>query len=361
MRTVWNHIKNFLKTFFPVPIRRFNQEIHSIHEEIHSAYDRFRQEERHWTEVLARLSEEQSMLQSMQKQLGQMESHVKRVDSIEGSINRRGDRLEKCMIHCMPRAELSFEVALAEHCDLNCVGCDHFSPLAEPEFADYEELKRDFERLSSLFHGRAKEVHLLGGEPLLHPNLVKFLKMARESFPDAVIDITTNGLRLLNQPEEFWLACKENRISIRPTKYPVPLDFEKMEKRAIDYGVDYRYFDNTGTVLKTMALGKLDLNGLQDGSRNFLLCHRANTCVYLQRGRLYTCTVAPTARHFNKFFGENLKELPEDSIDIYQTNSAQEILQFLSRPIPFCRYCMVEKMRWNQPWRQSERAIEEWT
>lgn len=261
----------------------------------------------------------------------------------------------------MPKAELSFEVALAEHCDLNCAGCDHFSPLAEPELADYEEMARDFARLSSLFHGHAKEIHLLGGEPLLHPDLVKFLKMARENFPDAAIDIITNGLRLLKQPEEFWLACKENNIVIRPTKYPVSLKFEEMEKRAAKYGVEYRYFGTSSAVTKTTHLFRLDVNGQQDGNTNFLLCHRANSCVYLQHGRLYTCTLAPTARHFNKYFGKNLKELPEDSIDIYQAGSAREVLEFLAKPIPFCRYCMVNKTRWYEPWHQSKRVIEEWT
>ena len=266
--------------------------------------------------------------------------------------------------HCIPKteSELVFEVALAEHCNLNCAGCDHFSPLAEPEFADYEETARDFARLSSLFHGHIKEIHLLGGEPLLHPDLDKFLKMARENFPDTSIIIVTNGLKLLDQSEEFWMACKENGIVIQPTKYPIPLNFEKMEKRAADHRVEYRYYGRSGTVLKKMSLYRLDVKGLQDSRRNFLLCFRANSdCVYLQHGRLYTCTVAPTSRHFNKHFGKDLKDSPENSIDIYQASSAQEIMEFLAKPIPFCRYCMIDKARWNQPWQQSKRAIEEWT
>lgn len=265
------------------------------------------------------------------------------------------------IVRCIPRTELSFRIALAEHCDLNCAGCDHFSPLAEPKFADYEETARDFARLSSLFRGHAKEISLQGGEPLLHPDLIKFLKMTREFFPDAVINITTNGVRLLNQPEEFWLACKENNIVIMVTKYPISLNYEEMEKRAANHGVEYRYYGISGVTVKKTNLYKLDVKGLQDSRKNFLLCHRANSCVYLQHGRLYTCTVAPTAEHFNKYFGKNLKEVPEDSIDIYQANSAQEIMGFLAKPIPFCRYCMVDKARMFQPWHRSKRVIEEWT
>ena len=192
---------------------------------------------------------------------------------MEGVIHRRSDRLERCIIHCMPRAELSFEVALAEHCDLNCAGCDHFSPLAKPEWANLEETARDFARLAELFGEHVKEIHLLGGEPLLDPDLTRFFKMARNYFPNATIDLTTNGLKLLNQPEEFWMSCCDNNIEIRTTKYPIALNFEEIEKCASKFGVKYFYFGNTGTVVKTSNHYRLDIEGRQDGSRNFLLCH----------------------------------------------------------------------------------------
>lgn len=265
------------------------------------------------------------------------------------------------MINSTPRRELDFEIALAEHCNLNCAGCDHFSPLAEQAFADFEETERDFDRLSSLFHGHAKEIRLLGGEPLLHPELIKFIKMARVKFPDADIVIITNGIRLLNQQDEFWIACKDNNIIISPTKYPIPIDFEAIEKHAAKYGVRYQYYGDSAKFVKELYLPKLDIEGMQNGIKNFLLCTRANRCVYLQHGRMYTCSLAPTAQHFNKYFGKNLKENTYDSIDIYKANSSQEVMEFLAKPIPFCRYCMVEETRYGLRWCQSKRVIQEWT
>ena len=58
-------------------------------------------------------------------------------------IHWRSDRLEEIDDRHTPRTEISFEVALAEHCNLRCAGCDHFSPIAEPEFADIKEFERD--------------------------------------------------------------------------------------------------------------------------------------------------------------------------------------------------------------------------
>ena len=243
---------------------------------------------------------------------------------------------------------------------MNCVSCGLFSPLAGPEFADYEKTARDFARLSALSHGQAKDIYLAGGEPLLHPDLLKILKMARENFPDAVISIVTNGLLLLNQPEEFWTVCKENNIWIEQTKYPIALNFEEIEKCAADHGVKHQYY-NGAKVVKAMNSYKLDVEGRQDCQKSFLLCYQANSCVTLQNGRLYTCATVGAIRHFNKYFGENLQEHPGDSIDIYQANSMREIMDFLARPIPFCRYCMPDKTVYDQPWRKSERAIEGWT
>ena len=329
-------LKNFLKHIFPPSRSRFEKEIHRMRNELTSLSDNISIED-------ARV--------------------INELTSLSDKIGARviNERLEMDL-KCMPRGDLSFcEFNLVAHCNLNCFGCDHFSPLAEPEFEDFEEAKRDFTRLSSLFYGRVGKITLVGGEPLLHPNLLEFLIMIRENFPLATVSILTNGLCLLNQPEKFWLTCKENNIVIELTKYPIPLKFKEMESRAAKYGVKYQYGDNTGIITKTSAHFKLDVNGLQDGRRSFLKCHRANTCITIKKGKLYTCNVVPTIQYFNKYFGKNLMELPADSIDIYKASSAEAILEFLARPIPFCRYCMVDKTEWSIPWHQSKRVIEEWT
>lgn len=306
--------------------------------------------------VLQELSTE--ILQVEQRLEGQIKESRKNTEHI---LHWRADRLEAIGIRRTPCAQLSFEVALAEHCNLRCAGCDHFAPIAEPEFADINEFSKDFQRLSQLFSGKAQEIHLLGGEPLLHPELVRFLTAARTCFPEAVIDITTNGVLLDQMDEFFWNTCREQRIVIRPTKYPIELDYDGLERLAAEHHVEYRYFGNTRDTLKTLCKYPLDVAGMQEPRRSFMLCYRANKCIYLQHGRLYTCTVAPTARHLSKRFGLAVAEDPEDSIDIYAARSAGEVFDFLARPIPFCKYCMPEKARYNLLWRPSEGVLSEWT
>jgi ABC-2 type transport system ATP-binding protein len=57
----------------------------------------------------------------------------------------------------MPNPDLSFEIHLTEHCNLNCKGCFHFSCIAEEEYLTKEEFERDISRISELSKGVVKE------------------------------------------------------------------------------------------------------------------------------------------------------------------------------------------------------------
>ena len=156
---------------------------------------------------------------------------------LNAQLHRRTNDLDRAItgvknelygsFHRIPKTMLSFEVALAEHCNLNCVGCNHFSPLAPPSFPNLEEFTRDFKRMSHLFGDRTQQVKLLGGEPLLNPDINRYLRVARECFPQSEIMIITNGLLLPKMGDPFWETCKEGRIVIAPTKYPINFDYKK--------------------------------------------------------------------------------------------------------------------------------------
>ena len=67
------------------------------------------------------------------------------------------------------RRFLSFELHIADHCNLKCKGCIHFSPLAEEKFLDTDIFQRDCQRIAELTdNNRLGKIRLMGGEPLLH-------------------------------------------------------------------------------------------------------------------------------------------------------------------------------------------------
>jgi hypothetical protein len=49
-----------------------------------------------------------------------------------------------------------------------------------------------------------------------------------------------------------------------------------------------------------------------------------------------------------------------DGIDIYKAQDYDEVLAFLAKPIPFCKFCAVDKRRYNLEWGLSKKDMCEW-
>jgi MoaA/NifB/PqqE/SkfB family radical SAM enzyme len=265
-------------------------------------------------------------------------------------------RLKKSALK--PHKLLRFEVPICEHCNLNCKGCGAFSPLVKEHCIDTAEYERDCARLSLLCGGIVEYVDLLGGEPLLHPEILKIIEITRRYFNGA-INIITNGIKLPSMTEEFWLSCKKNDVSIVISGYPIRLDHEKIKQMAGDYGVnlEIRGFGRKLTIWNKFPL---DLDGSQNPVNNFLSCFPSNFCLHLEHGKIATCGQPFVIRHFNTYFNRNIAVSEEDFIDIYKASSLDEILLFLSRPIPFCKYCGIKKIKRGIKWDISKKEISEW-
>lgn len=106
------------------------------------------------------------------------------------------------------RTELPYlEFHLTDHCNLNCKGCAHYSPMASDHYADLYQLEKDLQRLAQLFRN-IRLIRLMGGEPLLHPDVDRFIRTTRSAFPKSRIGIVTNGILLPQASQAFWDACR---------------------------------------------------------------------------------------------------------------------------------------------------------
>lgn len=258
-----------------------------------------------------------------------------------------------------PLKKLQFEIDITDHCNLNCKCCSQFSCIADEEYIDIQNMERDCKRLGEIFDGEAERIYLIGGEPLLHPKITDCMLIVRKYFPYGKISIFTNGILLLKCDDEFWNTCRENRISILVTKYPIDLKYEEMIEKAKKEEVKFDFFGSSEDFKYMSSLG-LDLEGKQDEEKSFINCVEANNCVKLKNGKLFTCTRPAAIYKFNKFFGKQLKVSEEDYIDIYKEISKEEVLKKLARKIPFCRYCNMSDERKSMEWGKSDKKIEEW-
>ncbi len=256
------------------------------------------------------------------------------------------------------RKRLFFDVHICDHCNLNCKSCTNFCPIAEKKSVDPNILERDFKRLSELTN-RKCDLSLIGGEPLLHPNIVKIFDLVRKYF-DCDAQMVTNGILLANQPDEFWQSCKKNAVKIVVSVYPIKIDEEKIIAQARRFGVALNALDRTQKA--SWYKHTWDLSGSQNIEKTYRKCKWGNVCVYLEDGKLDPCGFPLLTKHFNKYFSQSERKFDEptedDYVDIFKVNSLEEILEKLANPIPYCRYCTLT---FNYPgWEASKKEIQEW-
>ena len=255
----------------------------------------------------------------------------------------------------------TIEIHIVEHCNLQCKGCVHFAPLANEEFLSIEEFKDDLIRMYELTNGNIKIFNILGGEPLLHPECLEFLKVTREIFPNSNVKLVTNGILLPEQTDAFFEACANYDITIEPTKYQLDIDWEFIEKKCKQYNVKLEYFQQSGFVVKTLYKDVLDIEGKHNEKEEFLNCRLDDySWMFLDHGKIYKCARTAYIRHFSNYFNINLDLCENDYVDIYKINSVKEILDFFARPSSFCKHCAHEKKIGGFEWSKSEKNIYEW-
>ncbi len=262
----------------------------------------------------------------------------------------------------IPQKSLGFELHVCEQCNLKCRGCDNFSCLVkENNFYDINVFRKDLLRLKELFENHVERITLLGGEPLLNPELGGYLTFARETFPHCELQIVSNGTLIMKQDDALWDTCKETAARFMITKYPIPYDYEKALIFLQQKGVDASYAYGTGETLKTLYVRPLNIRGTSDPRKEFTHCGRANGCISLKNGYLYTCTFIPNIYAFNEAFGTKLDIGKSDGINIYEDGiTADAIMKFLATPVQACRYCDNFHWRTGMKWETSKGKIGEW-
>jgi hypothetical protein len=158
-------------------------------------------------------------------------------------------------------------------------------------------------------------------------------------------------------PDAFWKKCRECGVIVAISHYPIKLDYAEIKSIAKKYGVRTSY----GKEARGMYKWLLDINGGQDITESHAYCIRAKQCTVLQEGKLYACSLPPWVHYFNGHFGTNLRVSEGDYLDIYKVNTMEEILEFLGKPIDFCRYCKTKQMGFSFKWELSKKEITEWT
>lgn len=242
------------------------------------------------------------------------------------------------------------EYHVADHCNLNCKGCVHFAPLVTQEvFATFDKLKRDLTHLKSIVP-YIDTIRILGGEPLLNPQLIDYLDMTRELYPFAEINIVTNGILLRNIDDALISSLKKNNIGVDISVYPPMFkSINEVASRIIAEGII-----TTCTEPISDFFCPLDKHL---GHAKFTNVHHC-ACPNLYDGALYVCPVIAYLRYFNKTFGTKLNDL-DGRIDIYDPCLTFDKLKIeLHKVRALCDSCWLLSREYavRQKWERAKNA-----
>jgi MoaA/NifB/PqqE/SkfB family radical SAM enzyme len=284
-----------------------------------------------------------------------LNSHIKKV--IKGLLPYG---IYKILAQYSKSKKFFFEVQLADHCNLNCIGCSHFSPIADESFLNVSEYEKDCKAFAKIAGKYVNTIHLMGGEPLLHNEICDIIRITRNNFRDSIIKVVTNGILLDRMGSEFWNTCKSNNIVIEITPYPININVKKICDLSLEYGVNVKNYGDGTTYKMNFRKDVYDFDGLQNKKNSFKQCAK-KVCHHLHNGKLYLCPSPTYIKYINNFFGKDFKVTAKDYIDIYQVKNIRPILKYLKNPIPFCRYCNIDAAEHNIIWSVSKKEISEWT
>ena len=249
---------------------------------------------------------------------------------------------------------------VVEYCNLNCAGCSHFSPVAPKEFICLERLDKDLTAFHKLVGDNIDGLKILGGEPLLHPQIAEVIYICKKYFPLKHLMLYTNGLLLESMSVQFFKVCKECGVKIIVTKYPAnsKLSVEWLS-RLSDMGIDNCLSNDKEREFHKIPL---DSTGSQNVNWNWYeKCFLGGQCNLIRNGKIYPCTTVGKVEHLNRCFGTNYEVSSKDYFDLHNPKLTYEDFKlFVTQPVPFCRYCDFSKCITGIPWKQSKRELSEW-
>lgn len=251
---------------------------------------------------------------------------------------------------------------LVDHCNMSCVRCSHFSPLAPKDgfYLGEDTFEKDCRRLAELTGGNIDEIQLSGGEPMLHPRAYKFPYIAKKYFPKTKIIMITNATKVRDMQEVFFQSCVENEVELWISRYPINMDYCNIVDGLRSRGIAV-VFGNTGNSEekpKEMWGLPMRLEGGMDKQHNFDCC----LCMQyvLREGILYPCANSAYIDLFNHYFQKKLPGPKENGVDIHQVKNLEELTQKISQAIPLCEFCDAQNRLPGIPWCVSKKEISEW-
>jgi cyclic pyranopterin phosphate synthase len=238
----------------------------------------------------------------------------------------------------------ALETHVVQHCNLRCAECCTLSPALPTWFADPETLRRDLERAAGAL--KPHVVKLTGGEPLLHPELLRCLDAVRASGISPRLSVTTNGLLLAAMPDAFYERIDRLTVSHYRSAPLTQALLTRVRAGCHRHGVLL-------TVKNIDSFQRMDAFPAQTPEQTastFGACWLRMRCHMLHGGRFYACTRPPHLADRLEASGVAHGIGEDDGVALDEPRLLQRLLAYLQReePLAACRFCLGAGGGWSE-------------
>ena len=253
----------------------------------------------------------------------------------------------------MKKIQIEYYITL--NCNLDCIACSSFSPLVKKKtpHIDFEYIKKDFKKLYKVTEDGKKisVLVLMGGEPLLHPNINQIIQYFSEL--GVSLRIVTNGILIPAMDDEFFKLVRKYSVEVIVSIYKV-LKYEKVFRTLNSNNIPYRLYDQQGT---------FGHKYLHNEKRTYIMdCWYRHNVHILKDNKIYTCSETAFFNIFDaKFKGlHKLKITNDDYIDLDDVETFEELMKLRSTSVPPLCYNCDGSEKNKTEWVRSDGSMEEW-
>lgn len=279
------------------------------------------------------------------------------IETLKGKLSD-GEKIAKICLYT-ERTELdTMEIHVAEHCNLNCKNCSMFCGLVETcDFPCYQEFEEGIKQLKNFFP-HIKKFRIIGGEPLLNPELDKYICLIRNVYPYTDIRLISNGILVTKMSDQLIQTIIDNDVTFIMTQYiSLKHSIDEINRFLSKTGIRYIVTEAVLEFQKIYnALGDSDID------ENFYRCHWKGSCATMYGTKIATCYVPFVIHYFSDKFNLAIEETGK--IDLMEEGlTAQEIIKRMHTPFDMCRYC-APKGNWTEWERLPDKnntTIQDWS
>ena len=196
----------------------------------------------------------------------------------------------------------ALEYHIIDHCNLRCDHCCSYSPILKKWLADPADFRRDLTAVRRVV--RPEFLKIVGGEPLLHPQLEELLVIAAELQVGARIQLTTNGILLDKLTPRSWDCIQMLSVSLYPEPSLPRALIRSVAREAARRNVEVSWkMQDKFTCLDRSTLATVD-----EARETFAECWIRHRCNSIKDGRFYSCTRPQYVQKFavdGQFFAED--------------------------------------------------------